>query len=218
MGKWRDNIRSGGSQTRQSERRETGWISPAASRQHGLPEAAIQRPLVRTYSWRWPGWVRGREQSHQEPLRSCAVSWLRIILINTAAHDGGNRPGDPDSLRGRVLILTICSWRTIRSGAGNHSETDLKTIAQYSNLVAAELEAFDQGYNDRFRGESADPDAAKSNWASYDKGRWDGGLFGAGWDGMRLLDNPDPVRIRMGDDGASLINGREDPGNQGWKL
>ena len=80
-GKWRDNIRCGGWQARQSERRETGWISPAASRQHELPEAAIQRPLVRTYSWRWPGWVWGREQSHQAPLRSCADSWLRIILI-----------------------------------------------------------------------------------------------------------------------------------------
>ena len=38
---------------------------------------------------------------------------------------------------------------------------DLKTIAEYSNLVAAELEEFDQGYNDGFRGEWADPDAGK---------------------------------------------------------
>ena len=99
--------------------------------------------------------------------------------FNTDGHDRGNRPGHPDSLRGPVLILTICSWRTIRSGAGNHSESDLKTIAQYSNLVAAELEEFDQGYNDGFRGESADPDAGKKYWAGYDKGRWDGGLFGS---------------------------------------
>ena len=64
-GKWRDNIRCGGSQARQSERRETGWISPAASRQHELPEAVIQGLFVWTDSWRWLGWVRGWEQIRQ---------------------------------------------------------------------------------------------------------------------------------------------------------
>ena len=113
--------------------------------------------------------------------RHCVPALIPSFVLssfNTAAHDGGNRLGDPNSLRGQVLILTICSWRSIRSGAGNHSEMDLKTIAQYSNLVAAELEEFDQGYNDGFRGEPADPDAGKKYWAGYDKGRWDGGLFG----------------------------------------
>ena len=49
-GKWRDNIRRGGPQARQSEQRETGGISPDASRHHELPETATQGPLVRTYS------------------------------------------------------------------------------------------------------------------------------------------------------------------------
>ena len=62
-GKWRDNIRHGGSRAGQSEQRETGRISPAASRHHELPERAIQGPLVRMYSWRWPGLLRGRAQS-----------------------------------------------------------------------------------------------------------------------------------------------------------
>ena len=52
-GKWRDNIRRGGSRARQSEQPKTGGISPAASRHHELPEAAIQGPFVWTYSWRW---------------------------------------------------------------------------------------------------------------------------------------------------------------------
>ena len=39
---------------------ENRGISAAACRHHELPEAAIQAPWVRMYSWRWPGWLRGR--------------------------------------------------------------------------------------------------------------------------------------------------------------
>ena len=39
-GKWRDNIRRGGSRARQSEQPKTGGISPAASRHHERPDAA----------------------------------------------------------------------------------------------------------------------------------------------------------------------------------
>ena len=92
---------------------------------------------------------------------------------------------------------------------------DLKTIAQYSNLVAAELEEFDQGYNDGFRGESADPDAGKEYWVGA-VGTADS--LAAGWIGVRHLDNPDLVQVQMGDDGDRLMNGREDPGNQGWEI
>ena len=55
---------------------------------------------------------------------------------------------------------------------------DLKTIAPDSMPMVAELKEFNRGYNDGLRGESADPDAGKEYWAGYDKGRWDGGLFG----------------------------------------
>ena len=83
-------------------------------RHHELPEAPILEPFVRTYSWRSPGLLRGREQSGQEPLRLCADSWLSIIIPNPSAHDGWNRPGGTDSTRGWVLILPLCSWRIIR--------------------------------------------------------------------------------------------------------
>ena len=75
-----------------------GGESPAASRHHQLPESAIQGPFVRTYSWRWPGWLRGREQSRQEPQGSCADSGRRIIILNPSAHDGCNRPGERTGL------------------------------------------------------------------------------------------------------------------------
>ena len=115
-GKWRDNIRRGGSRAHQSEQRETCGISPAACRHHELPEAATQGPWVRTYSWRWPGWVRGREQSLQEPLGSCADSWVRTIISNPSEARRLQSAGGPDSTRGRVLILPLCFWRISRSG------------------------------------------------------------------------------------------------------
>ena len=43
-------------------------------------------------------------------------------------------------------------------------------------------------------------------------------FLGAGLAGMRLLKNPDLVQIQMGDDGAGLINEREDPGNQSSEI
>ena len=82
----------------QSEQPKTGGISPAASRHHELPESALQGPFVRTYSWRWPGWLRGREQNRQEPQGSCADSWRRIIILNPSAHDGCSRPGERTAL------------------------------------------------------------------------------------------------------------------------
>ena len=48
--KWRDNIRSGGSRASQIEQPGKRGISPAASRHHELPEAAIQGPRGRLYS------------------------------------------------------------------------------------------------------------------------------------------------------------------------
>ena len=95
---------------------------------------------------------------------------------------------------------------------------DLKTIAQYSNLVAAEPEEFDQGYNDGFRGEPADPDAGKKYWAGYDKAGGTADSLTAGRIGVRHLDNPDLVQVQMGDDGDRLMNGRDYPGNQGWEI
>ena len=44
------------------------------------------------------------------------------------------------------------------------------------------------------------------------------GFWGAGQTGMRLLNNPYLVQIQMGDDGARLINGWEDPGNQSSEI
>ena len=76
---------------------ETG-ISPAGSRHDELPEAAIRGPLVRTYPWRWPGWVRGRGQSRQEPLGSCADFWIHMIIFHQSAHDCCNRPDDRTAL------------------------------------------------------------------------------------------------------------------------
>ena len=49
------------------------------------------------------GWLRGREQSRQEPLGPCADSWRRIMILNPSAHDGCNRPMGADSTRGRAL-------------------------------------------------------------------------------------------------------------------
>ena len=95
---------------------ENRGISPAACRHHELPEAAILGPWVRTYSWRWPGWVRGREQSLQEPLGSCADSWVRTIISNPSEARRLQSAGGSNSTRGRVLILPLCFWRIIRSG------------------------------------------------------------------------------------------------------
>ena len=113
----RQNIRRGGSRARQSER-TTGnrGISPPASRHHELPEAAILGPWVRTYSWRWPGWLRGREQSRQEPTGSCADSWLRTIISNPSEARRLQLAGRSNSTRGRVLILPLYFWRISRSG------------------------------------------------------------------------------------------------------
>ena len=97
--KWRDNIRRGGSGTSQSERttgNPGGSHRPLPAPQ--MPESAIQGPFVRTYSWRWPGCLCGREQSRQEPQGSCADSWRRIIILNPYAHDGCNRPGERTAL------------------------------------------------------------------------------------------------------------------------
>ena len=114
-GKWRDNIRRGGSRARQSEQRETRGISPAASRHHERPEAAIQGPFVQTYSWRWPGWLRGREQGRQESLGSCADSWVRTIISNPSEAGRLQSAGGSNRTRGRVLILPLCFWRISRS-------------------------------------------------------------------------------------------------------
>ena len=43
-------------------------------------------------------------------------------------------------------------------------------------------------------------------------------FLAVGQAGMRHLDNLNLVLIQMGDDGARLINGREDPANQGWEI
>ena len=62
------------------------------------------------------GWVRGREQSLQEPLDSCADSWLRTITSNPSEARWLQSAGGSNSTRGRVLILPLCFWRIIRSG------------------------------------------------------------------------------------------------------
>ena len=94
---------------------ENRGISPAACRHHELPEAAIQGPWVRMYSWRWPGWLRGREQGRQEPLDSCADSWVRTIISNPSEARRLQSAGGSNRTRGRVLILPLCFWRISRS-------------------------------------------------------------------------------------------------------
>ena len=61
---------------------------------------------------------------------------------------------------------------------------NLKTIALDSMAAVAERKEFNLGYNDGLCGESVARDAGEEYWEGYDKGRWDGGLFGwrAGWD------------------------------------
>ena len=43
-------------------------------------------------------------------------------------------------------------------------------------------------------------------------------FLAAGRAGMKLLENRSLSESKMGDDGDRLINGREDPGNRGWKI
>ena len=69
-------------------------------RHHNRPEAAIRGPLVRTGSWRSPGWVCGREQGRYKPLGSCADSRLCIIIFNPSTHGGRNRPSGRTALAG----------------------------------------------------------------------------------------------------------------------
>ena len=85
----------GQSERTTGNRREFTGRSPAPRE---LPEAAVQGSLVRTYSCRWPAWLRGREQSHQEPLGSCTDSRIRIILFHPSAHEGCGRLGDRTAL------------------------------------------------------------------------------------------------------------------------
>ena len=145
--KWRDNIRRDGSRANQSEQRETGAISRAATRHHEPPKAATHGPLVRPYSWRWPACVRGQKQSRQEPLGSCTDSWLRIIMLNPSAHDGCKSAGSPDSTSSRTgSDFDYTFLETYSTGAGNHSEMDLKTIALDSTPAVAERKEFNRGY------------------------------------------------------------------------
>ena len=102
------------SQSEQPENR--GNLHRPTCRHHELPEAAIQGPWVRTYSWRWPGWLRGREQGRQEPLGSCADSCVHTIISNPSEARRLQSVGGSNSTRGRVLILPLCFWRIIRSG------------------------------------------------------------------------------------------------------
>ena len=120
-----------------------------------------------------------------------------------------------DSTRGRVFILPLCSWKIIRSGAGNHSEMDLKTIALDSVPAVAELKELNRGTNDRLCEESAATDTGKEHWtgtgATADS-------LATGRTGMELLENRSLSEFKMGDDGDRLINGREAAVNQGWRI
>ena len=78
---------------------------------------------------------------------------------------------------------------------------DLKTIALDSRSAVAQLKEFTWGYNDGLRGESADPAASKEYWAGT---VWTVDFLATGWAGVRLLDNPDIVRIQ---NGRSLVSG-----------
>ena len=55
----------------------------------------------------------------------------------------------------------------------------------------------------------------KESWAGADVTAHS---LAAGRAGMKLLENRSLVRIQNGDDGDSLISGREDPGNQGSEI
>ena len=95
---------------------------------------------------------------------------------------------------------------------------DLKTIALDSVPAVAELKEFQRGYNDGMRGESAATESGEGYWRVMTRAGGTTDFLGARQAGMRLLNNPDLVQIQMGDDGARLINGREDPGNQSSEI
>ena len=172
-GKWRDNIRRGGSRASQSEQRETGAISRAATRHHERPEAVTQGPLVRPYSLRWPACVRGKKQSRQEPLGSCTDSWLRIIMLNPSAHDGCKSAGSPDSTYSRTgSDFDYTFLEHYSTGAGNHSEMDLKTIALDSTPAVAERKEFNRGYTTTRCVGSRPPQTLEKTIGRIPLGRW----------------------------------------------
>ena len=103
--------------------------------------------------------------------------------------------GSQDSTRGRVLMLTIHSWRIIRFGAGDHKRDHLKTIALELRPAVAECKELNPGYNDGLPVESADPDAGKVSRAGVDG---TAKFLAAGRSGVRHLDNTDLVEIQNG--------------------
>ena len=229
--------RPGGSVAGAGWGRIAGQRAGAAVRADNRKRGGSHRPLPgstscpkRRSSDRWCGRTLGDGRDgcgagNRATRRHCVPALIpRSVLspFNTGAHDGGNRLGDPDSLRGRVLILTICSWRTIRSGAGNHSEMDLKTIALDARPAVAKRKEFSRGTNDGLRGESAATDTGKEYWTgtgaaadSLAERFW---RTGTGRAGMKLLENRSLSESKMGDDGDRLINGGEAAVNQGWRI
>ena len=91
---------------------------------------------------------------------------------------------------------------------------DLKTIARYLNLVAAELRVITTGSVESRQIQMR----AKSIGRVMTRAGGTTDSLAAGRIGVRHLDNPDLVQAQMGDDGDRLMNGREDPGNQGWEI
>ena len=67
----------------------------------------------------------------------------------------------------------------------------------------------------RLRGESAAADTGKDYWTDT-LGTVD--VLATGQAGMKLLENRSLSQSKMGDDGARLINGLEDPGDQGSEI
>ena len=69
---------------------------------------------------------------------SCADSWLRIIISNPYAYDGCNRSVDRTALADGFCFSVYVSGELFDPGAGNHRETDLKTVALDSRPSVAE--------------------------------------------------------------------------------
>ena len=89
----------------------TGRLPALRTARSGDPGTVEPDVLLRVARW-----MRGREQSLQEPSGSCADSWLRTIISNPSEARRLQSAGGSNSTRVRVLILPLCFWRISRSG------------------------------------------------------------------------------------------------------
>ncbi len=148
-------------------------------RSRGRPPGTTSRPKRRPRD-RWCDrtlcdgrHVCGKKQSRQEPLGSCTASWLRIIMLNPSAHGGCKSAGSPDSTSSRTASdFDYTFLKLYSTGAGNHSEMDLKTIALDSTPAVAERKEFNRGYTPTGCVGSRPPQTLEKNIERIPLGRW----------------------------------------------